>query len=66
MTVTLPQTYSACGGTLQFEIKRAPRRCLTKPAEPAEAEGIDNAEGDLIVFVGDILGDVDPHKCVAS
>jgi predicted Ser/Thr protein kinase len=33
----------------------SPKKCLTVPSEPAANHGMDNAEGNLIVFEGDVI-----------
>ena len=57
LTEDLKVTYSACNDSFSYQDSLAPRRILTKPSEPAENDGQDNAESNLIVHVNDKLGD---------
>ncbi|KAL4855458.1 Dual specificity protein kinase YAK1 [Chlorella vulgaris] len=53
LTVSLVSTYQQCSPAFRYSSKLAPRRLLTKPADPASNSGWDNANHDLIVAVGD-------------
>lgn len=53
LTASLVQTYQRCSPAFRYSSKLAPRRLLTKPADPASNSGWDNANHDLIVAVGD-------------
>jgi dual specificity protein kinase YAK1 len=64
LTIGIVRTLSLCGHEFVYDSSLNPRRIITKPSEPASFGSIDNDEGDLIISVGDILGDVDPHRCV--
>lgn len=55
LTAELVEVYQLCKPEFQYSRGANPRRCLTKPAEPSDAAGCDNAEADLIVYVGDVL-----------
>lgn len=45
--------YATPLAAFRYSSKLAPRRLLTKPADPASNSGWDNANHDLIVAVGD-------------
>lgn len=48
---------SSFGGTTLSSTSVRPRgKCLTHPAEPINNDGLDNADGNLIVFENDIIG----------
>lgn len=56
LTAHLPQRLpplTPAAAAFRYSSKLAPRRLLTKPAEPAGNSGWDNATHDLIVAVGD-------------
>jgi dual specificity protein kinase YAK1 len=55
LTADLVDVYQKCKPDFAYHRATNPRRCLTKPAEPTESGGSDNADADLIVFVGDVL-----------
>jgi hypothetical protein len=55
LTADLVDVYQKCKPDFAYHRATNPRRCLTKPAEPTEPGGSDNADADLIVFVGDVL-----------
>ncbi|GAB5035583.1 kinase-like protein [Nannochloropsis oceanica] len=54
LTRDLLATYEACNPQHHFKFK-VPRRILTQPAEPAQNDGRDNSEANLICSVGDAL-----------
>lgn len=55
-TVLLAETYRRTNPSFRLPVA-VPPRCLTKPATPAGNNGYDNAAADLILHVGDTLGD---------
>ncbi len=55
-TIQLAATYRIANPAFRLPVA-VPPRCLTKPATPAGNHGYDNAAADLILHVGDTLGD---------
>lgn len=55
MTVSLLQTLKNCNPNFQYNERLAPRRVLTSPEEPVANNGEDNVNGELIIFVNDVL-----------
>ena len=56
LTAQLTQCYERCNPVgFAYSDAQNPRRVLTKPSEPAGNEGFDNAHGDLILAVNDVL-----------
>lgn len=55
LTAGLSATYAACSPAFAWSPRAAPRRVLTKPSAGAHNGGRDNARGDLILAVGDVL-----------
>ncbi len=62
VTVRLLDLYRRVNPGFKFSQALSPRRTLTKPAEPASNDGWDNAEGNLILTVGDLL-EADNARC---
>ena len=54
LTRDLLGTYEQCNPKHRFKFK-VPRRILTQPKEPAQKDGFDNVEANLICSVGDTL-----------
>lgn len=55
LSLSLVATYRRCSPSFTYSTHLTPRRVLTKPADPAEPGGADNANSDLIVSVGDVF-----------
>jgi hypothetical protein len=54
-SVELLEVYQQCKSDFRYTRSLNPRRCLTKPSEPVDANGCDNSDSDLIVYVNDVL-----------
>ncbi|EER02040.1 conserved hypothetical protein [Perkinsus marinus ATCC 50983] len=51
----ITQTYQDCDSSYQYSNQYAPRRIFTKLIEPCRNDGYDNAEGDFICRVNDVI-----------
>ncbi|KAJ1982114.1 dual specificity protein kinase yak1 [Dimargaris xerosporica] len=55
LTSSLVQTYKQCNPEFRYELKRNPRRALTKPSEGKYNDGYDNESSDYILYVNDVI-----------
>jgi len=55
LTRDLLHTYTGCNHDYKYSSKLNPRRTLTKPSQPAGNQNYDNANGDYILYVSDVL-----------
>ncbi|SSD60994.1 uncharacterized protein SCODWIG_02755 [Saccharomycodes ludwigii] len=58
LTTSLTTTYSLCSSDFRYQTSKNPRRVLTKPSDPINAQTPwDNCNSDYILYVNDLLGD---------
>jgi hypothetical protein len=57
MTVGLILQYKQCSDKFLYNNDSNPRRLLTIPEDPLEENSNDNIEGNLIMFVNDVIDD---------
>ncbi|KAJ1980407.1 dual specificity protein kinase yak1 [Dimargaris verticillata] len=55
LTSSLVQTYKQCNPEFRYELKRNPRRALTKPSDGKYNDGYDNENSDYILYVNDVI-----------
>jgi dual specificity protein kinase YAK1 len=66
LTTHLSPTYHIVNPAFRYELAFNPRRVLTKPSKAVGNEGYDNEDSDYILYVNDLLGSEDGHKCARS
>lgn len=62
LTTEICTTFTLCNTDFHYEVSNNPKRVLTKPSEGKSNNGFDNEEGNLIVYVNDVLGQQDSKK----
>ena len=55
LTLAIATTYNECDSKFMYQMHSTPKRILTKLAEGVRNDGYDNAEGDYICRVGDVI-----------
>jgi dual specificity protein kinase YAK1 len=63
-TVGLVDFYRHANANFSYDTHRNPRRVLTKPGVGASNNNWDNADGDYILIVNDIIGAEEGHQYV--
>lgn len=58
----LVHTYAHANPNFKYLAALNPRRVLTKPSEPTNNEGHDNANADYILYVNDVIGSYSKHQ----